>query len=544
LSKSSICQLSLRQDLQQAAFSYGQASKQYEGIEMNNTNLNSILGEKLLSGGGSIIYRNGIAHKNKYILWENVEKIYISGSINTINSIIPSGEHRELRIVDINNKEIDFSFNGVFRMRSEDKEQFSACYSLILQKVTHRQWTQFIHKLQNGERHSYRGFEIAQDAFYFHKSFGGYDKKDIAYIIGCSMNAGAFYIHYQEPYKKPKAKFVGSIAGIPNVHLVQSYINMIMKDRNSRSDTDNGRQPFHITSVDETGVSSTPSLSLAKPKPEVHPTIIQFLDLIPGEARKDTFIIKNSGGAYSKIWLNNSNLLINIVSQKPLSDTGELPILVEVEVKGADWGKSYVDNIIVRLDDVETQVRVEVHSRPKIQQTNQRSQAEEERTRSPNIESQISDSSREQEGVDDNPKPEPNISPKTHQEWRRWNLHTSTRLVQPAGTLALTLIGTLGIPAGLIYGIVKLFTSAQNHLEYFSPAFMSFMVLCAFIVDYNKGGKRGNLLVLWILGCISALASIFIPVVRWFFIALDVVIAIILIVRYTNRTEKSETKLG
>jgi hypothetical protein len=198
---------------------------------MDNTNLNNILGEKLLSGGGSIIYRNGIAHKNQYILWENVEKIYISGSINTINFIIPSGEHRELRIVDVNNNEIDFSFNGIFRMRNADKEQFNSFYSLILQKVTPRQWTQFLHKLQNEERHSYRGFEIAQDAFYFHK-FGGYDKKDIAFIKGWSMNAGAFYIHYQEPYKKPKAKFVGSIAGIPNVHLVQSYINMITKDRN------------------------------------------------------------------------------------------------------------------------------------------------------------------------------------------------------------------------------------------------------------------------------------------------------------------------
>jgi len=143
----------------------------------------------------------------------------------------------------------------------------------------------------------------------------------------------------------------------------------------------------------------------------------------------------------------------------------------------------------------------------------------------------------------DNPKSEP-YYPKTHREWRQWNLHTTTRPAQPVGSLALTFIGILGIPSGLIYGIVKLFTATQNHLAYFSPALMSFIVLCAFIVDYNKGGKRGNLLVLWILGCISILAAILIPVVRWFFLGLAAAVAIIIFVRYTNRIEKSETKPG
>jgi DnaJ domain/Bacterial Ig-like domain (group 2) len=109
----------------------------------------------------------------------------------------------------------------------------------------------------------------------------------------------------------------------------------------------------------------------AKPKPEVNPTIIRFLDVVPGEIRKDTFIVKNSGGPYLKIWLSNTNSWLNIVNQKPLYGTGKLPLFVEIEVKGDDWGKSYVDNIIIKLDDIETHVRVELTTRPKIEPSNQ-----------------------------------------------------------------------------------------------------------------------------------------------------------------------------
>jgi DnaJ domain len=108
----------------------------------------------------------------------------------------------------------------------------------------------------------------------------------------------------------------------------------------------------------------------AKPKPEVNPTIIRFLDVIPEEIRKSSFIVKNSGGPYSKIWLSNTNTWLNI-SQKLFCDSGKLPLFVEIEVKGDDWGKTYVDNIIIKLDDIETHVRVELTTRAKVEPSNQ-----------------------------------------------------------------------------------------------------------------------------------------------------------------------------
>jgi Leucine-rich repeat (LRR) protein len=102
-----------------------------------------------------------------------------------------------------------------------------------------------------------------------------------------------------------------------------------------------------------------------KPKPEVSPQVIRFHDVRPGEAKTETFIIKNSGGPCSKVFLSNPSYWIKIVRQIQLSSTNKLPMSVEIEVTGEDWGKNYTDNIVIKLDDVETHIRVELQTIPK-----------------------------------------------------------------------------------------------------------------------------------------------------------------------------------
>ena len=131
-----------------------------------------------------------------------------------------------------------------------------------------------------------------------------------------------------------------------------------------------GKQNSGSNSYDNTTTPPPPPSSPPKPKPEVNTNIIRFTDLIPGETRKDSFIIKNSGGPYSKVWISNTNSWLKIVSQRPLYGTGKLPLFIEIEAQGFEWGKTYVDNIIIKIDDVETHVRVELNTRPKIEKTN------------------------------------------------------------------------------------------------------------------------------------------------------------------------------
>ena len=156
-----------------------------------------------------------------------------------------------------------------------------------------------------------------------------------------------------------------------------------MKDLNEAFEILNDvekRKTYHAVYLQRVGKTNSgfsnsnappPNHPLPIPKPEVNPTTIRFTDVIPGETRKDTFIVRNSGGPFSKIWMSNTNSWLKIVSQRPLYGTGKLPLFVEIEAQGFEWGKTYVDNIIIKLDDVETHVRVELNTRIKVEQTNQ-----------------------------------------------------------------------------------------------------------------------------------------------------------------------------
>lgn len=196
-----------------------------------NLDLNSILGERLFDGRSSGIYRNGIAHDKDYldyILWENVEVIYVSGTKRTFYEI-PSSEDRMLAFIDTHGKRIDFYLSSLFRMKEEAQQQFNSAYSFVLQNTSGRQWTKFISGIRNGERLTFGAFEVTKDAFYFKKLFRRYKQIDISYIKGCYLKAGYFFILYQQPLQKLKSKNVGSIGDIPNIHLAQMFINEISK---------------------------------------------------------------------------------------------------------------------------------------------------------------------------------------------------------------------------------------------------------------------------------------------------------------------------
>ena len=283
-----------------------------------------------------------------------------------------------------------------------------------------------------------------------------------------------------------------------------------------------------------------------KPKPEVNPSILRFQDLVPGEVRRGNFIVKNSGGSFSKILLSDSTW-IKYVRQKPLTADGKLPMLVEIEVKGDEWGALYLGDIIVKLDDIEAHVRVELQTKAKPIPDNEFPAQICPHCKKRSLILSVTnnqyfctniDCSNYGLLLDPHEGEQPKKQAPEHQE-NIPKFHTATNS-KPIGNWLLTLIGILGIPIGLIYGIVKLFNSVGNHLTYFSPALMSFIVLCVVGVDGSKGGKRGSLLAVWILEGAGILAAIFIPVLRYLFIAFDGVIFIILIVRYRSHSEKSE----
>jgi hypothetical protein len=100
------------------------------------------------------------------------------------------------------------------------------------------------------------------------------------------------------------------------------------------------------------------------PKPLADPAHLLFGNVVPGEVQTGSFTIRNQGGSYTRLWFSNPGSWVRVTDYASLSDNDELPLRVEVEAEGREWGKSYYEAITVRLDNVETTVQIELRTRP------------------------------------------------------------------------------------------------------------------------------------------------------------------------------------
>ncbi len=122
------------------------------------------------------------------------------------------------------------------------------------------------------------------------------------------------------------------------------------------------RQEYHSEWVKQR--TKAKETFIPEPKPTVDPPHIRFSNVEPGEIKRASFIIRNVGGPYSKIWFSNPDSWVRVVRWASLSRSDELPLEIEIEAEGEDWGKSYLEYIRVKLDEEETQVRIELRTKP------------------------------------------------------------------------------------------------------------------------------------------------------------------------------------
>ena len=95
-----------------------------------------------------------------------------------------------------------------------------------------------------------------------------------------------------------------------------------------------------------------------KPRPAIEPSKIQFKNVKPGEIRTSSFIIRNSGGPYNKIFIPNPETWVRLTKWNSLSTTDELPLQVDIEVEGPNTGKKFSEIIKVKLDNEEAHLPV------------------------------------------------------------------------------------------------------------------------------------------------------------------------------------------
>jgi len=101
------------------------------------------------------------------------------------------------------------------------------------------------------------------------------------------------------------------------------------------------------------------------PKPEVHPRTISFDQALAYVPEKGSFFIRNVGGSYKKVVISTPPEWLKIVKTIPLQNGMRLPMRVDIEAVGIHWGRVYSSEIIVRLDDEESKVKVKLRTQKK-----------------------------------------------------------------------------------------------------------------------------------------------------------------------------------
>jgi len=97
-----------------------------------------------------------------------------------------------------------------------------------------------------------------------------------------------------------------------------------------------------------------------KPKAEIYPKTIFFDNALPYVKEKGVFYIRNVGGEYSKIMISTPGQWIKIIRTKSIYPDNKLPMQVDIEAIGRDWGKTISSKIRVRLDETEASVTIKL----------------------------------------------------------------------------------------------------------------------------------------------------------------------------------------
>jgi len=102
-----------------------------------------------------------------------------------------------------------------------------------------------------------------------------------------------------------------------------------------------------------------------RPRPIVEPDHIFFQNVLPGETQVASFIISNRGGDYHRIRISDPNSWLRIANYSSCTPEQEdkLPLRVELQAIGEEWGKRYHESIQVELDGERTSLDVTLETR-------------------------------------------------------------------------------------------------------------------------------------------------------------------------------------
>ena len=115
---------------------------------------------------------------------------------------------------------------------------------------------------------------------------------------------------------------------------------------------------------------------ISKPHPIADHTYFVFDDLKKGQERRGHFILRNVGGDYKDFEIvvvesepsaTGTESFLKIIDTAPLvkEQTDKMPLKICFEVKAQEWSSFYSAGIIIRLDDQEEKITVDLNTQTK-----------------------------------------------------------------------------------------------------------------------------------------------------------------------------------
>jgi len=115
--------------------------------------------------------------------------------------------------------------------------------------------------------------------------------------------------------------------------------------------------------------SESPDNKKSKPFPVAEQTYFIFNDMKKGEMKRAHFTLRNIGGSYKDfiIFVLEPEPFLKITETTPLSkdQQDKLPVKVYFEAKAPDWSRTFTNTIIIRLDNEDEKVTVELNTQTK-----------------------------------------------------------------------------------------------------------------------------------------------------------------------------------
>ena len=164
----------------------------------------------------------------------------------------------------------------------------------------------------------------------------------------------AAYKKLAQKYHPDLNKSVGAVAAMKKINVAHD----VLSDPIKRRDYDTRRQQY---------TKSSQNAPAGQPKPTIDPYHIEFKNVRPGEVKRASFTVFNTGGQYSKINISNPDTWLKVVAWHSLASTDELPLKVDIEAQGKDSNQRYSDVICISLDNVQARVNVILTTRMRLE---------------------------------------------------------------------------------------------------------------------------------------------------------------------------------